>query len=247
MTYSLRGHQGLSALADPAWGRTVPAQQLRPSTRFVSATSTRDDSAAPDGAFPTGVLVTRDDGGLGRRDGSRREIVSSAFHPPGGPLPIGHQRGASPAVYLTSADYSSPGARSRRSTAKDTLLWRYAPTGADALNHPSIAKALPNGDIVATDDHNHRVIVVDPHTNRIVWQYGHPRNRRPEHSDTSTAPTDLDLAPPHSNCTATCETAPSRTDRVVVFGFGSGSGKMDTRACLCSVRSLVGSFSSSSW
>lgn len=32
---------------------------------------------------------------------------------------------------------------------------------------------LPNGDILANDDHNDRVIVVDPRTDKIVWQYGH--------------------------------------------------------------------------
>jgi hypothetical protein len=47
------------------------------------------------------------------------------------------------------------------------------PTGAAALDHPSIALPLPNGDVLATDDHNDRVIVVDPRSNRIVWQYGH--------------------------------------------------------------------------
>ena len=31
----------------------------------------------------------------------------------------------------------------------------------------------PNGLIAANDDYDHRVIVIDPRTNRIVWQYGH--------------------------------------------------------------------------
>ena len=33
--------------------------------------------------------------------------------------------------------------------------------------------ALPNGDIAINDDYRHRVIVVNPKTKRIVWQYGH--------------------------------------------------------------------------
>ena len=45
--------------------------------------------------------------------------------------------------------------------------------GADELNKPSLAVRLPNGLIAANDDWNHRVIIVDPRTNRIVWQYGH--------------------------------------------------------------------------
>ena len=36
---------------------------------------------------------------------------------------------------------------------------------------------LPNGDIAVNDDYHHRVVVIDPKTNRIVWQYGH--NDRP--------------------------------------------------------------------
>ena len=55
------------------------------------------------------------------------------------------------------------------------VLWRYKPTGKDALDHPSLAEVLPNGMVIANDDSNHRVIVVDPKTNRIVWQYGRDR------------------------------------------------------------------------
>jgi len=100
-----------------------------------------------------------------------------------------------PGVWLT-VDYSSPGAiETFDQTGR--LLWRYAPTGAAALNHPSIAKALPNGDIIATDDHSDRVIVVDPHTNTIVWQYGHQGapGAAPGYLN---GPDGLDLAPPHS-------------------------------------------------
>jgi hypothetical protein len=32
---------------------------------------------------------------------------------------------------------------------------------------------LPNGDIVVNDDYRDRCVVIDPRTNRIVWQYGH--------------------------------------------------------------------------
>ncbi|HLY33483.1 MAG TPA: hypothetical protein VKQ07_03020, partial [Jatrophihabitantaceae bacterium] len=40
------------------------------------------------------------------------------------------------------------------------------------LDHPSLALPLPNGDFAVNDDFNHRVIVVDPRTDKIVWQYG---------------------------------------------------------------------------
>ena len=33
--------------------------------------------------------------------------------------------------------------------------------------------ALPNGDIAVNDDFRDRIVVIDPRTRRIVWQYGH--------------------------------------------------------------------------
>jgi len=52
--------------------------------------------------------------------------------------------------------------------------WSFgAATGPDRLAKPSLAVRWPNGLIAANDDYNHRVIVVDPRTKRIVWQYGH--------------------------------------------------------------------------
>lgn len=100
-----------------------------------------------------------------------------------------------PNRYLT-VDYSRPG---QILTFDHTghVLWRYAPTGGAALNKPSLAMPLPNGDILANDDANHRVIVVDPRTDRIRWQYGHT------HVSGSTPgylnnPDGLDLYPPNS-------------------------------------------------
>ncbi|HVC79056.1 MAG TPA: hypothetical protein VNL35_00950 [Chloroflexota bacterium] len=70
------------------------------------------------------------------------------------------------------ADYSRPGNIVRVST-RGQLLWRYAPTQAsDILNHPSLAIMLPNGLIAANDDWNHRVVLIDPARQAIVWQYG---------------------------------------------------------------------------
>ena len=83
----------------------------------------------------------------------------------------------------------------RPSTGK--VLWFYKPLGADKLYKPSLAEALPNGDVIATDDYNHRVIVVDPRTDKVVWQYGHRGSpgTAPGYLDT---PDGLDLAPPFS-------------------------------------------------
>ncbi len=53
------------------------------------------------------------------------------------------------------------------------ITWSYGPrSGPGMLNHPSSAERLPNGNYLVSDDYNDRVVVIDPHTNRIVWQYG---------------------------------------------------------------------------
>lgn len=70
------------------------------------------------------------------------------------------------------ADYSNPGAILKVSPTGH-VLWRYGPsTGTGRLDHPSLAIMLPDGTIALNDDFRSRVIVLDPRTNRIVWQYG---------------------------------------------------------------------------
>jgi hypothetical protein len=71
------------------------------------------------------------------------------------------------------ASYTSPG-RIDMLGPGGRSVWTYEPlSGAGALDHPSLAVPLPNGMIAATDDFDHRVVVIDPATKRIVWQYGH--------------------------------------------------------------------------
>ena len=77
-------------------------------------------------------------------------------------------------------------------------MWRWNPASGDGrLNHPSLAEGLPNGDILLNDDANHRVIVLDPAQNKIVWQYGHTgvAGSAPGYLNT---PDGLDPVPPHS-------------------------------------------------
>jgi outer membrane protein assembly factor BamB len=70
------------------------------------------------------------------------------------------------------ADYSNPGSVVRVSPT-GALLWRYGPTtGAGRLDHPSLATPLADGTILINDDFRHRLVIVDPATNTIVWQYG---------------------------------------------------------------------------
>jgi outer membrane protein assembly factor BamB len=60
------------------------------------------------------------------------------------------------------------------STTTVVPTWNYAPTsGNGELNKPSLAIVLPNGNVMVADAGNDRVIIIDPKTNKIVWQYGH--------------------------------------------------------------------------
>ena len=128
---------------------------------------------SPNGAFPLRnghILVTEINGDWVDEMTLAGHVVRS-WHPPGVVYPSDTNE-VRPGLYLT-AGYQAPGIietfdRSGR------VHWRYRPrSGAGVLDHPSLALPLPNGDILATDDYNDRVIVIDPHTNRIVWQYGH--------------------------------------------------------------------------
>jgi hypothetical protein len=122
---------------------------------------------SPNGAFPMTsgrYLVTE-------INGDWVDAVSLTGHvywstnPPGVNYPSDTNE-VFPGRYLT-VDYSSPG-QVVEFDAHGHLVWRFG-----GLNHPSLALPLPNGDILVNDDYNHRVIVIDPVSHRIVWQYGH--------------------------------------------------------------------------
>jgi hypothetical protein len=168
------------------YGRTTPYCYHQPPARFGS----------PNGVFPMtdgNYLVTEIDGDWVDEMSLAGQILWST-HPPGFSYPSDSNE-VKPGVLL-SVDYTNPGAV-ETFTPSGQLLWRYAPTDAAALNRPSIAMPLPNGDILMTDDWNHRVIVIDPTTNQIVWQYGHTgiAGTAPGYLD---KPDGVDLAPPYS-------------------------------------------------
>jgi putative pyrroloquinoline-quinone binding quinoprotein len=91
---------------------------------------------------------------------------------PSDPQQIGPDR------YLV-ADYARPGGLYEFNRA-GRILWSYRPhRGHRMLDHPSLAEVLPNGLIATNDDYRDRVVIIDPATKRIVWQYGHDdRGRR---------------------------------------------------------------------
>jgi hypothetical protein len=76
-----------------------------------------------------------------------------------------------PDLYLI-ADYTSPGALFEF-TRTGQIVWSYqVASGEGMLNHPSLAEMLPNGLICLNDDYNDRVVIINPKTDQIVWQYG---------------------------------------------------------------------------
>ena len=146
---------------------------------------------SPNGAFPMsngGYLVTE-------INGDWADSVSLSGHvrwsvnPPGVFYPSDTNE-----VYpgrLLTADYSDPG-QVVEFTPGGRLLWRFG-----GLNQPSLAIPMPDGDVLLNDDFNHRIIVVDPANNHIVWQYGHTgiSGRSPGYLND---PDGLDLVPPDS-------------------------------------------------
>jgi len=130
--------------------------------------------SAPNGDFPApgqGMLVTQINGNnaiLLDREG--RVVWTLAF-----PKSLWYPSDANftPDGNVICAFYTNPGAVVIMSPA-GKLLWQYrVASGEGKLNHPSLAVQLPNRMVLLNDDFRHRVIVIDPSTNKIVWQYGH--------------------------------------------------------------------------
>jgi hypothetical protein len=151
---------------------------------------------SPNGAFP----MSEGDTAITEINEDWLDVVNPAgrvlyaTHPPGFSYPSDTNE-VRPGLFL-SADYTDPGAL-ETFTPDGRLVWRYEPSGSAALDQPSLALPLPNGDILANDDKNDRVIVVDPRTDRIVWQYGHTHVPGSGEGFLST-PDGVDLAPPYS-------------------------------------------------
>ncbi len=169
------------------FGTTTSACYHSPPARFGS----------PNGAFPMTnghYLVTEINGDWVDEMGINGTIYNS-FHPPGETYPSDSNE-VSPGVYV-SVSYSDPGVLETFNN-KGQLIWRYQPQpGQPQLNQPSLAMPLPNGDFLMNDDYNHRVVVIDPGTNKIVWQYGvtGQPGSAPGYLD---KPDGVDLAPPYS-------------------------------------------------
>jgi hypothetical protein len=123
--------------------------------------------ASPNGAFPmtNGKYLVTEINGDWADELSLAGRVSWSIHPPGVAYPSDTNQ-IYPGCYLT-ADYSAAG-QVVEFNPRGRLLWRFG-----VLNHQSLARPRPNGEILFNFDFHDRVIVIDPATHRIVWQYGH--------------------------------------------------------------------------
>jgi len=130
--------------------------------------------AAPNGDFPApqgGMLVTQ----IGGNDAvwlDKQGKVLRTIHFPAD-LSYPSDANITPQGDIICAFYTKPGGVVIMSP-QGRVLWRYSPSsGSGMLNQPSLAVELKNGLVLLNDDMNDRVIVIDPKTDKIVWQYGH--------------------------------------------------------------------------
>jgi len=142
------------------WGRTGSCSHRPPAT----FDNPNGDTPLRDG----GLLITEIGGSRVVRLSASGRVVFDIHVPVA--YPSDAQLDAKGNVIVV--DYSNPGAILRISP-RGRVLWRYGPpSGKGRLDHPSLAIVLPDGTIALNDDFRDRVIVVDPRSDRIVWQYG---------------------------------------------------------------------------
>jgi outer membrane protein assembly factor BamB len=143
------------------WGKTGHCIDHAPNTYGAP----NGDTPLPDG----GMLITEIHGSRVVRLDANGKVLFDIHVP--AVYPSDAQLDANGNVVL--ADYANPGAVLCVSP-KGKLLWRYAPkSGPGRLDHPSLATPLADGTVRVNDDFRHRMVIIDPKTMKIVWQYGH--------------------------------------------------------------------------
>ncbi len=165
---------GVTTVADIRNCRIVELRHDRSVLRVLGGSCVHDPPrgfASPNGDTPLpdgGMLVTEIGGWIDRLDRTGKLVWSVR-------APITYPSDAQllPNGRILVCAFQDPG-RVVEMTRAGRVTWSFgASTGRDRLDRPSLAIRLPNGFVAINDDWRHRVIVVDPRTNRIVWSYGH--------------------------------------------------------------------------
>jgi hypothetical protein len=167
---------GTTTIADIRNCRIVSLSRSKRVVRILGGSCIHDPPrgfASPNGDTPLpdgGLLVTEigPPGWIDRLD-ARGRLVWSVQSPIAYPsdaqlLPNGR---------ILVSGFTIPG-KIVELTPTGHITWSFgASSGPNMLAKPSLAVRLPNGLIASNDDYNQRVILIDPRTKRIVWQYGH--------------------------------------------------------------------------
>jgi len=171
--YRLR--DGLTVVADIQNCRIVYLRHSGAIARVLGGTCAHDPPrgfASPNGDTPLpggGLLVTEIGGWIDRLAPDGRLLWSIPS-----PVPYPSDAQLLPDGRVLVCSFSIPG-RIVIVDRQGRVRWSFgAASGPNRLAKPSLAVRWPNGLIAANDDYDHRVIVIDPRTKRIVWQYGHP-------------------------------------------------------------------------
>lgn len=127
---------------------------------------------SPNGDFPAphgGMLVTEISGSHIILLNKHGQVVWQHVLP----MPYPSDANFTPHGNIIVASYANPGMILKVSPSGQVLWKYYVTSGPGKLNMPSLAFELSNGYIMVNDDYNDRVIVINPTTKKIVWQYGH--------------------------------------------------------------------------
>ncbi len=131
--------------------------------------------AAPNGVTPldNGDVLISEIGGAWVTRITRAGKVVWSIQPPH----VNYPSDAFPTVdgkQVIVADFSKPGRVVIFDPATRKMVWEYyVKEGEKMLDHPSLARELPDtGDILVVDDLRDRVIVIDRKTKEFIWQYG---------------------------------------------------------------------------
>ncbi|HEX3686973.1 MAG TPA: hypothetical protein VHU60_05260 [Gaiellaceae bacterium] len=170
--YRLRS--GITTVADIQNCRIVQIGRAGQVTRVLGGSCAHDPPrgfASPNGDTPLpdgGLLVTEIGGWIDRLAPNGHLLWSIRS-----PVPYPSDAQLLPNGRVLVASFSTPG-RIVIVDRSGRVTWSFgSASGPNRLAKPSLAVRWPNGLIAANDDYNHRVIVIDPGTKKIVWQYGH--------------------------------------------------------------------------